>query len=74
MTWVLRGAIRVWEGDAFPEPDIADAYIPSDERHDACGTYSGYMRHFTSKEPICADCRLARRIYRRDYAARKRTA
>lgn len=36
-----------------------------------CGTYAGVQRHNRLGEPVCDDCRTARRDYMREYRRRQ---
>ena len=40
----------------------------------ACGTDSGYQRHWRLKEPVCEQCREAHRVAIAAYKARRRGA
>lgn len=37
---------------------------------DRCGTYAGWNRHQKAKTPPCEPCRLAQRIYMREYRSK----
>jgi hypothetical protein len=40
---------------------------------DACGTNGGYRQHYYYGDPLCLDCVEARRAYRRELEARKKS-
>lgn len=76
---VRTSPVRTSEKDVKPEP-VKQPYDAQRRRavqiavrgEAKCGTYSGYMRHIKLKQPVCDECRDAKRRYRREQYAKQK--
>lgn len=65
--WVLKGGIRVWIGDEFPDPietpKVERPETLADVDELVCGTKrgtpAGAQKHYRAKSKTCEPCRIA---------------